>query len=224
MRPFWSDILPSRCHVCGRPLDFRDLPGLRFPLLCWNCGRKLTPWPGDEVLEEGLVLLSAYRAGPVLLRLVKAWKYGGDDAAVPLLARKMARRLARAALPEPLVLVPVPLSLPRRLQRGFNQSMILAAQVANIMDLPKPAKLLSRRWASGRQAGRDRRERLERARREFRGRGPVPGEGSLVLVDDLCTTGATLRACRAVLDPDGQRRVHAIVAGRVPEWGSPSFP
>ena len=146
---------------------------------------------------------------------------GGDGAhAVPGRYGRV-RGGRRAAPPRPWWLQPVPLPLPRRLRRGFNQSALLAAAVASRCGAADPLALLRRRALSGRQAGRGREERLARAAGEYFARGAPPAEGTLILVDDLCTTGATLRACRAALDPSLERHVLALVLARIPPPGSP---
>lgn len=207
-------ILPSDCHACGGRVGHRE-SGWRFPLLCMACRLDLRREAGDARLEPGLRLAWPYAETRTLLSLVKSLKYGGRDAALGEFCAALAERLAQLDPPRPWLLQPVPMPLPRRLSRGFNQSELLALGLARSCSAGRPLRLLSRRAGSGRQAGRSRAERLARAGREYGRKRQIPQRGTLVLVDDLCTTGATLRACRAALDPGRERELLALVLTRI---------
>jgi ComF family protein len=114
--------------------------------------------------------------------------------------------------------VPVPLHWRRRLGRGFNQ----AEDLARALGLPV-CLALARRRATRPQFGLRHGARARNVRGAFRPRGigwrrqPATGRlrgACVVLVDDLATTGATLRECAAVLRDLGAREVRALTAAR----------
>jgi predicted amidophosphoribosyltransferase len=202
MHPLLSELtaacFPSLCHACGEELA---APGSlrRCPLLCPDCRGRLRACRGAMQLPDGPPLIWPLASGPVLMALIKGWKYAGRDAPVAEFAGALARRLHGEAPPRPWHFQAVPMPLFRRLGRGFNQSAILAARTAALCGADRPLNLLARSALGGRQAGRDRRERLVRASTEYRRRRPPPEGGTLILVDDICTTGATLQGCFAAL-------------------------
>jgi ComF family protein len=120
-------------------------------------------------------------------------------------------RAALAARPDSL-LVPVPLH-PRRLRRrGYNQAALLAAQ-AQGGPLPPASRALRRLRPTRSQAGLDRHQRLENLRGAFAATSAVRGR-SVLLVDDVMTTGATARACSEALLEAGAAEVRVLVLAR----------
>jgi ComF family protein len=114
--------------------------------------------------------------------------------------------------------VPVPLHRRRHRDRGFNQ----AAELARALDLPVVDALVRVR-ATASQTGLPAAQRHRNVRGAFqpagagllgRRRAAVAGR-TVVLVDDVCTTGATLEACAAALRAAGAREVRALTAARV---------
>jgi ComF family protein len=119
------------------------------------------------------------------------------------------------------VVVPVPLHWRRRLRRGYNQAERIARPLALAIDRPL-ATALRRRRATPPQSGLGRSERLRSPRRAFGVRPTKATTAALVgrtvlLVDDVATTGATLDAAAAALKNAGAAAVIAVVAGRTPE-------
>lgn len=141
--------------------------------------------------------------------LVARLKYRNDRAAIGWLADGMASLLAP---PAGAVVTWVPTTRRRRRRRGFDQAALLARAVARRWRVP-PVDLL-RRDGGLAQTGRSRPERADgvpvEARRPLRSPGPV------VLVDDVVTTGATLRSGADVLRRAGATWVGALTAARTP--------
>jgi ComF family protein len=132
------------------------------------------------------------------------------------LADLLARALDRApALSAADLVVPVPLHPRRHAQRGHNQALELAEVVARASARPLAPNALARiRSTAKRRAGLGREARAEAVRDAFRAATRLVEGRSVLVVDDLFTTGATLSACAAALRDAGARDVVALTAAR----------
>ena len=211
-------LLPQRCVVCaegGTQLCdrcLRDLPRIGPPL-CERCGAP-TAWPVRRCREcagRRLAFASARAAvyyDDALRAFVVGWKERG------------LRRLAAAAVEVVIEVVPppaadvvtfVPPDPDRGLKRGHHPPRQLAEQLAEHWEL-RLAPLLRRR-ATKRQRGLSRAERRRNVAGVFAAAGSVPR--SIVLVDDVFTSGATANAASSALRKAGARRVDVITFARV---------
>lgn len=113
------------------------------------------------------------------------------------------------------VVVPVPLWPKREKQRGFNQAEMIGRKLADNMEL-EHRKLLRRVRDTGRQVGRDRKERLKAINGAIEkiGKSKISDVSAGMIVDDVWTTGATLRECGKILKKAGVKTVWGFVLAR----------
>ena len=158
-----------------------------------------------------------------LKRLIGAYKFRGFD----ILAAPFAERLTRLARRSGLAgradaLVAVPSTSSRNRERGFDPAPLLARETARRLALPL-LRPLRRARATPPQSTLSRSARLENVAGAFEARSSLPGR-SLLLVDDIVTTGATAFAAATALRRAGASHVHLLVLARTlaPEEQRPS--
>jgi ComF family protein len=144
--------------------------------------------------------------------LVKALKYRGAERLAGALAAQVAANAPGGLLAG--TLVPVPLQRARLRRRGYNQARLLATAVAERSGLELDDCLV-RRDGEPPQAGRPRPERVALAGGAIALRADArPPPGTVLLVDDVVTTGSTIAACARALRSAGARTVRAIAYAR----------
>jgi ComF family protein len=164
----------------------------------------------DMPSVQRLAAAAEYDASLLLKTAIHRFKYRRVRATEDVLGAMLG---SAAQLLTPLhgaVLCPVPLHWTRRFSRGFNQSELLAHHVARLYGCVV-TDLLRRVRATGHQAHRKRAERLEAMGGAFAVRKGLFVPDRVILVDDVCTTGATLEACAEVLREAGVHRVEGLV-------------
>lgn len=203
-------LLPPRCPGCSGLA-----PG--WPaVFCEACtsGLELAPGPVHaDASDPHDLLASPFLYGGPLARAIVAFKHGG----LPALGRRLADLgLAHAPPPRAELVVPVPLH-PRRLAaRGFNPAAVVARGVARAASAPWSPGLLVRVRDTPTQAGLAPRARASNVRSAFLARRPRGLVGrSVLLVDDVWTTGATARECASTLIGAGSRCVSVYTLARV---------
>ena len=169
------------------------------------CRRRLSPLSGVEATFE--------YEGPIA-EAIQALKYQGrDDRLRPIARRWLAECSAVRGDLHGHLIVPVPLH-PRRLAaRGFDQAWLLAREVAKALGATAHARAVRRIRATPPQVGLGRAAREANVRGAFQARATVAGR-DVLLVDDVLTTGSTLRACAEALMLAGARSVRAVVVAR----------
>jgi ComF family protein len=118
--------------------------------------------------------------------------------------------MALDGLNRDVVLIPVPLHATRRRARGYNQSQLLADNIAKVTDARVVNNQLKRTRKTRDQIALDRAGRRNNVTGAFAWRGE-PIDTKVILVDDVLTTGSTLGACAGVLREQGMQRVEALV-------------
>ncbi|HKP11908.1 MAG TPA: ComF family protein, partial [Blastocatellia bacterium] len=224
------------CQACGAAVDRYD-DGVACAD-CWAAPRVTALFGGPLCakcglpLQAGLADEKASRCGrcdalPFTARACGAYA-GALEASVrflkshPHLCRRLRRLIAhtfaeqRAALAAD-VIVPVPLHRQRRRERGFNQAELIARVVARESRLPVDARLLVRTKPTERhRAGLDAKDRARSVARAFRvPRMQAVAGLSVLLVDDVFTTGSTLSAAAQSLLKAGADRVSVLTIARV---------
>ena len=219
-------LWPTRCLACEDPgLDGLDLcaaceaalpvndracPACALPLpeagsVCGACLGARSPL--TEVHAPFLY------AAP-LDRLLPRLKFGGDLAAGRLVAQLMATRLREAARPQ--AIVPVPLHRARLRRRGFDQTLEIARPLGRALGVPVLPGALVRLRATQEQSRLSAIARRRNLKGAFQAWPKLPLPEHVAIVDDVMTTGATLRAAANALRQAGVKRVDAWVAARVP--------
>jgi len=240
----WGRLLhllyPPRCQLCGRLHDDALCPACRAQAewitwpYCERCGRALDPRahaaPQCAQCRRPGPLDGARACGHhvgVLREAVVRLKYSGRTRLAEPLGLMLAGRIAAEAdspaplpLPSVAALIPVPLHPARRAERGFDQAELLAEVCGGEAQIPVWGDLLQRDRDTPQQTRLSDRERLKNVRGAFSA-PTVPrlaGE-ALLLVDDVYTTGATLRECARALKRAGAAAVYALTVTRsVPDW------
>jgi ComF family protein len=151
--------------------------------------------------------------GPLEIALQR-FKYHGWRRLAGPLALLVAERLVVEGVSAPWA-VAVPLHTSRQRQRGFNQSELLARELRRRLLLAKPPGELVRTRPTPPQVGHDRRWRLDNVKDAFAWHGSPLNAGSILLIDDVATTGATLEACAAALRAAGSGPVMGVSVARV---------
>lgn len=160
---------------------------------------------------DGIPLVAAGRLDGAWQAAIHTYKYRGR----PQLAASLARHLQGAVLAAPIRLSGltfIPLHPARLRARGFNQAEGLARSLSLRLRLPLHAGLARDRDTPP-QVGRDEGERRRNVAGAFRWIAATPPPPGLALIDDVCTTGATLRAAaEAVDDAGGQLGAFLVLA------------
>jgi predicted amidophosphoribosyltransferase len=192
-------LVPPACLVCRTPGD----------ALCRACRAGL-PWlRADPVRGTAVERAWAAMAHDGTARtLVHALKLRGLTAAADLMAAQIAAG-APADLLADRTLVPVPGNPHKRRARGFDPAELIAGALGRRAGLPVRVVLRADRRAAA-QVGAGRQQRLRRGRVDVVGRAPE----RVMLVDDVCTTGATLDACARALKHAGSASVVAVTYTR----------
>jgi ComF family protein len=201
--------------LCGRCLS--RIRRLEEPL-CRRCGAEVESARSECGCRTRLRSLSRLRSaaayeGPLEMALQR-FKYHGWRRLAGPLALLVAERLVVEGVSAPWA-VAVPLHSSRQRQRGFNQSELLARELRRRLSLAKPPGELVRTRPTPPQVGHDRRWRLDNVRDAFAWRGSPLNAGSILLIDDVATTGATLEACAAALRAAGSGPVMGVSVARV---------
>ena len=216
MIPAWSEWTPSLLH-------------LFFPRLCAGCGAEcpdriaticlrcllalpvthFESLPGNPVEKAfyGRISLAAASAGfyfskgSMMQRILHELKYQHRPELGIQLGKLLGDRLQASQRFKPDLLIPLPLHVRKERQRGYNQATLLCQGIAKALQVPMRTDIVSRPRFTATQTRKDRIERWANMDGRFLLEQPEAVRGkTLLLVDDLITTGATLEACgRALL-------------------------
>jgi ComF family protein len=231
---FFATLFPSDCRICSEPLaNISRLP------VCPACIAAIRPISGDtcEVCGERLESAGLTRCCaclehlPPFARAVAFGAYDGElrelihllkyDQVLPAavtLGAMLARAIEKLPLTGPVVVVPVPLHSSKRRQRGFNQSELIARSALKLLKnkgMKLEARLLSRTRPTASQIGLTRPQRAENIRGAFQVvHLNKVSERSILLVDDVLTTGTTAAECARVLRKAGAASVWVATVAR----------
>ena len=194
------EIVPPFCERCGQ--------GIAGGRLCATCRQ-------HPLQIDGLRAVAYLEGG--LRQAIHAFKYNGVRALAQPLGDILAGGFTRHALQADLI-APVPLHTARHNQRGFNQSLLLAQRLATHAGMPVDGGDLQRVRDTRSQVGLNAHDRHDNVQNAFAWQGASLRGRRVLLIDDVCTTGATMEACAAALRSAGAASVWGLALARE-RWG-----
>lgn len=225
LKPFFGLLFPQRCPVCNQEAHASSaLP------LCAGCWDSIQRYTGPSCRTCGLPTISEHTdlcqsclTDPPAFR--HALSYGIYEGilkeAIHLLkfnkhrrlAKPLAALLAKLDLPEADLLVPVPVHVNQLRIREFNQTALIAKHLSRLKRIPLVIDGLCKVKDTAAQIDVDRKERLRNLRKAFAASEQVKGK-RILMVDDVITTGATMRECARTLMKAGAIEVNVIALAR----------
>ena len=239
MRALLDFILPPRCRLCGVSTTGETTPWVCrhcwlaidyvTPPFCMQCGQPLAAPP--EGIASALHRCGACVLEPppyaqaravglyegVLRDLIHAMKYQRIYGLVRPLGELLAAHFAwHWGSHQPELLVPIPLHRTKLRQREFDQALSLAASLSQYTGIPLWADILVRQRATVSQVGLTAAQRRQNVRGAFHLKTPHTCAGkAILLIDDVYTTGATIRECARLFRQAGANWVGAYTLARV---------
>ncbi|MCH5275146.1 MAG: ComF family protein [Lachnospiraceae bacterium] len=217
-------LFPPRCPVCDEPVRLRDgliCPACKKKLvyvgdqICFFCGR---PLPAEEELcrscrkerplyERGRALYTYDSAAGSIYR----YKYGGRREYARFFGREMVNKLGDfISRINPDGLIPVPLSSRRLRARGYNQAELLAKEIGRETGIPVYTGLVKRVTDTRPQKELNAKERQNNLKKAFIIAQNDVKLSTIIIIDDIYTTGSTVNAVTEVLLKVGVRKIYYV--------------
>jgi len=188
------------CTCCGRVFESRD----GTDRVCGDCQTDPPPFARARA--------ATLYDGPVTQAITR-FKFSRQMALLPVMQHWLQRPHCLELVAAADLLAPVPLHPKRIKHRGFNQSLLLAQA---FFGAAVAREALTRTRHTAPQVGLNPKERQDNVKGAFAVADPVRVKGqSVLLIDDLYTTGATVKECARVLRKAGARRVEVLTVARV---------
>lgn len=207
-------VFPPKCGGCGRAgqwfcdacqsqVAYIEAPHVLLPY------SGLSPENSPSLRQVHAV---AWFEGP-LQNLIHNFKYKGQRVLRKPLAQLLLEKWRAVGQPTDLIIA-VPLHPSRERERGYNQSYLLSQELGQAIGIEAPKNGLHRVRNTLPQVDLTAQERWLNVQGAFRGDTKVLGGRSVLLVDDVCTTGATLQACASAAFEAGAQAVWALTVAR----------
>lgn len=186
------------CQICGRSFDTLDSQ-YRMGDRCYDCLR----WEEDIEYKESLLgNYSLYGYNDFLKEIIAKFKYRGDYVLAKVFSEPIKKRIIQI---KPNHIIPIPLSEERLFERGFNQAEAL------ILEAGLQSSNLLTRIHSEKQSKKSRKERIHLPQ-VFQAIQPISGK--IILIDDIYTTGSTLRHAAKALKTAGAKEIYSLTIAR----------
>lgn len=208
-------LYPTRCPVCGEVIGKSE----RF---CSECANSLTPFGGSFNIKGAESFSAAFeynvKVSPAII-LLKRGVCGNADYALGSALADVLRENGIAKKAD--VIVPVPMYRSDKRRRGYNQSALIARVMSNELDIPLAEKAVEKQRLTARQKELTRDERAVNLKNAFEVTLPQNIRGKQVLlIDDVCTTGATMSEITEILLKSGAAAVHCASCCKTPMKGT----
>lgn len=208
------DALDGLCTPCRN-----DLPANRW--CCRQCALPLPFSAGDAVCGECVMspppfsrTLTPFRYQFPVDGMISRYKYNRQHRFARPLIASLSQHLKQANPVLPDALIPVPAHPQRRRKRGFNQAQDIAEHVGRALGIPVAAGIVKRKHTTRSQRELNREQRLTNLQGAFDVCAQVPER--IAIVDDVVTTGATVRALSSSLESAGARDIQIWALARTP--------
>lgn len=215
-------LLPPRCVACERNTGWLCVDCLKsieliHPPICSLCGQatrssRRCPSCRDRPLHIDGIRAVGYLEG-ALQTAIHHFKYSNVRPLVTPLAELASEYLRHNPLPVQTI-VPVPLHAARLRERGYNQAALLAEKIGKLIGMSVVDGKLLRVKSTIPQVGLNAQQRRSNVKGAFRCIDEGLGGHSVLLVDDVCTTGATLEACSVALRDAEVKHTWGLVLAR----------
>ena len=217
IKPFVDFLYPPNCVFCDLVLrDAREI-------ICESCWDSIPRYSQEggiiqelrEKIGEGLMLADAFAPWEFdtkMQYLIHQLKYNHHKRISQEFGRRMHQALCESMFGQDIdLIVPVPLHKSRRRKRGYNQSELIALSLAGYMSVPVDTSCITRTVNTQSQTRLDIHQRMSNVNNAFDVANPERiRDRSVLLIDDVITTGATMNACAAQLLANGARRVSGL--------------
>lgn len=215
-------FFPVYCPVCGTPMSVRKL------VLCLPCELKMplaryVSNPENPVAQlfwgrtkiEAATSFFRFEKGSKYQKLLHLLKYNGEKKVGIFLGKLLGTELKDTLYGQCDYIIPVPLHRKKKRKRGYNQSEIIAIGLSSILDIPVMTNILYRTSFTSTQTKKTRFERFLNVEHVFtlKPQNITKENCSILLIDDVVTTGSTLEACvETLLQKEGVKVYVATVA------------
>ena len=206
-----SFVFPLSCELCGHVLPARNRGAV-----CHSCEGSFSlieqPWTENEHFHFDRVYAACFYEDKIK-KLLVTFKFRRRRSLGPSLIRLVERKMAGQDPSRWDAVVSAPMSLAKKLERGYNQAELLARGCAGFLQKPFLGNVLTLTGTPRQQSKLSKSQRRENVHHLFQAKGDFSGK-KLLLVDDVLTTGETASECSRALKEAGAKIVDVLVVAR----------